>query len=285
MPRINVQGTTVEYLDQGSGDLAVLLHSSGASAAQWRALAETLAQHYRVIAPDLYGYGATPHWAGRGPFSLCHEAAIVHALLERLGAPAHLVGHSYGGAVALHVAAMAEHELLSLTLIEPVAFHLLRGGDAADGDALHEIMGVVDGVTRSLLCGDYAGGFCRFVDYWTGCGAWTALSPARRDALAPRLAKVALDFHATLTEPTRLDDARAIGVPALLIQGAATKEPTRRICHHLARTLPEARHHTIDGAGHMAPLTHGDAVNPLVAAHLATNATHLVRRSRWASCR
>lgn len=285
MPRINVQGTAVEYLDQGSGDLVVLLHSSGASGTQWRALAETLAEHYRVIAPDLYGYGATPHWTGRGAFSLGHEAAIVQALLERLGAPAHLVGHSYGGAVALNVAATVQHALLSLTMIEPVAFHLLRGGNAADSDALHEIMGVVENVTRSLICGDYAGGFCRFVDYWTGCGAWAALSPARRDALAPRLAKVALDFHATLTEPTRLDDARAIGVPTLLIQGAVTKEPTRRICNHLARTLPEACQHTIDGAGHMAPLTHGEAVNPLIVAHLATNATHLTRRTKWASYR
>src|SRR6185295_11188644 len=103
--------------------------------------------------------------------------------------------------------------------------------------------------------------------------------------MAPRLAKVALDFHATLTAPMRLDDTRAIGVPTLLIEGAATKQPTRRICRLLTRTLPEACHHTIDGAGHMAPLTHGEAVNPLVAAHIETNATHLTRRSRWVSYR
>src|SRR5262245_40305747 len=104
----------------------VLLHSSGASGAQWRTLAEQLGERYHVVAPDLYGYGASAPWPGHGPFSLAHEAEIVHALLDRLGERVHLVGHSYGGAVALHVARLHSERLRSLALIEPVAFHLLH---------------------------------------------------------------------------------------------------------------------------------------------------------------
>ena len=283
MPRINIQGTAVEYLDQGSGDLAVLLHSSGASAAQWRALTETLAQHYRVIAPDLYGYGATPHWAGRGAFSLCHEAAIVHELLDRLGAPAHLIGHSYGGAVALHVAGASEQELLSLTLIEPVPSAARRGfcrqrraaRDHGRGRWRH---------TRSdlrRLCRRLRP-FRRLLDRLRRVGGPVVVAvrcarPAARQGGAgfPRDAHRA-DAARRCARCRRADPAD----PWRRDEGT-----TRRICNHLARTLPEARLHTIDGAGHMAPLTHGDAVNPLVVAHLATNATHLIRRTRWASCR
>src|SRR5688572_6699464 len=99
MPAIEISGSRVEYLEQGRGEPVVLLHSSASSGAQWRALAERLSSRYRVIAPDLYGYGATAHWPGQGPFHLEREAEIVEALLARVGEPAHLVGHSYGGAV------------------------------------------------------------------------------------------------------------------------------------------------------------------------------------------
>src|SRR6185503_3141479 len=62
---------------------------------------------------------------------LGQEAALVRALLDRYDGPAHLVGHSYGGAVALNVAHSRGAMLRSLTLIEPVAFHLLRDGNEA----------------------------------------------------------------------------------------------------------------------------------------------------------
>lgn len=269
MSRIEIGGVQVEYHEQGTGQPVVLLHSSGASGGQWRALAERLSARYRVVAPDLYGYGASAHWPGRGAFSLAHEAEIVHAMLGRVGEPAHLVGHSYGGAVALHVARLRSDLLRSLTVIEPVAFHLLSDRS--------EIIEVAESVTRALACGDYAGGLARFVDYWSGPGSCDAMPAAKRDAMAARLAKVALDFHATLSEPARLEDFRDLPLPALLLQGACSPLPTRRICELLARVLPESRLATIEGAGHMAPLTHRDRVNALIAAHIELNSGRLSR--------
>jgi pimeloyl-ACP methyl ester carboxylesterase len=243
----------------------ILLHSSASSAAQWRALAAELSGRYRVIAPDLYGYGATPNWPGREAFSLAHEAEIVHALIGDAGEPAHLVGHSYGGAVALHVARVRGERVRSLTVIEPVAFHLLAERS--------EINSVAEGVARAIACGDYFGGCRSFVDYWSGPGSWDALPAATRGALAPRLAKVALDFHAAFGEPAGVDDFRLMAVPTLLVQGARSPQPTRRICELLAGVLPDAWVKTIDGAGHMAPLTHRDAVNAVITAHLESNST------------
>jgi len=271
MARVEIHGSSIEYVEQGSGELVVLLHSSGSSGAQWRALVERLSRRYRVIAPDLLGYGATANWTGRGAFCLGHEAAVLRALFDRLDEPAHLVGHSYGGAVALNIARQRSDRLCSLTLIEPVAFHLLREGDETDAAALLEISEIAGMVARSLACGDYLGGFGRFIDYWSGPGAWAAIPAAKRDALAPRLAKVALDFHSTINEPAGLDDMQAIGVPTLLIQGACTALPTRRICQQLARVLPEVAMRIVDGAGHMLPFTHRDEVNGLIAAHLDFN--------------
>jgi pimeloyl-ACP methyl ester carboxylesterase len=76
MSSIEIGGTHVEYCEQGSGEPVLLLHSSGSSSAQWRALMERLSARFRVVAPDLYGYGGTALWPGRGPFHLAHEAEI-----------------------------------------------------------------------------------------------------------------------------------------------------------------------------------------------------------------
>lgn len=249
----------------------VLLHGSASSGAQWRALAGRLEPGRRVIAPDLYGYGAAAPWSGRGPFRLWHEAESVLAQIERLDGPVHLVGHSYGGTVALSIARRRRDLVRSLALIEPVAFHLLRHGDAADAAALVEIRRVAAQMERALACGDYENGCGNFVDYWNGEGTWEQMPAARREALVPRLAKIVLDFHATINEDAAPADLRNMAVPTLLLQGAATVQPIRRICRLVADALPAARFETIAGAGHMLPLTHRDEVNDAVVAHIEEN--------------
>jgi len=148
-------------------DPVVLLHCSGSSGAQWRPLAAALGKRYQVFAPDLIGYGASRPWVG-GEFSLAREAAAVRSLIGHLDETVHLVGHSYGGAVALNIARTRPELLRSLTLVEPSAFHLLRGGDATDLAALREITAVPFDARAALAAGDDCGGFGRFVDYWSG---------------------------------------------------------------------------------------------------------------------
>ena len=134
-----------------------------------------LGARYRVLAPDLIGYGKTAPWSGQGEFSLAQEAAGVLGLVDP-DRPLHLVGHSYGGGVALHIARTRPELLRTLTLIEPSAFHLLHGGARGDTDALLEIFGVAAQARAALASGDYMGGFGRFVDYWGGPGSWAALA-------------------------------------------------------------------------------------------------------------
>lgn len=255
--------------ERGHGTPVVLLHSSGASGGQWRVLADVLSRRWRAIAPDLCGYGGSSAWFGSGAFTLGHEAQRLQRLLGDLDEPVHLIGHSYGGAVALHLARMRGLPLRSLTLIEPVAFHLLRGRSGPDAAALAEITRLAGAVQRALVRGDLDGGYGRFVDYWSGRGTWEQLPAARRAELAPQLAKVALDFEAALNEPGSPDELRTLALPTLLIRGARSVLPTQAICNRLAATLPDVRSEVIDGAGHMAPLTHREVVNRHIAGWLA----------------
>jgi pimeloyl-ACP methyl ester carboxylesterase len=248
----------------------VLLHCSGSSGAQWRALATRLGARYQVLAPDLIGYGKAAPWSG-GEFRLAHEAAAVRSLIGRMGEPVHLVGHSYGGAVALHMARTRPELLRSLTLIEPSAFHLLRNGDPTDVAALREIIAVAAAATAALAVGDYCEGFGRFVDYWSGPGSWADMPSEKRAAFAPQLAKVVLDFHALLSEPAEIEDVLDIALPTLLVQGGCTTLPARCVSARLRMALPEATFRVVRGAGHMLPITHRDQVNDLIAAQIAAN--------------
>lgn len=258
----------VNTLERGRGTPVILLHSSGASSGQWRVLADALSPRWRVIAPDLCGYGGSSPWLGSGAFTLAHEAQRLQKLLDDLDEPVHLVGHSYGGAVALHLARMRCVRLRSLTLIEPVAFHLLRGRSGPDAAALAEITRLAGAVQRALVRGDLDGGYGRFVDYWSGRGTWEQLPAARRAQLAPQLAKVALDFEAALHEPGTLSEMRTLEAPTLLVRGARTVLPTQALCNLLAAALPNVHSEVLDAAGHMAPLTHREAVNRLIVERL-----------------
>jgi pimeloyl-ACP methyl ester carboxylesterase len=248
-------------------EVVVLLHCSGSSGAQWRSLEAKIGGRYRVLAPDLRSCGG-----------LAQEAAPIVAMIERLGEPAHLVGHSYGGGVALHIARTRPELLHSLTLIEPSAFHLLRGGDTIDAAALREIMEVALEAKTSLAAGDHSGGFGRFVDYWKP-GSWEAMPAEKRAALAPQLAKVTLDFRALLGERAEIDDVRQVAVPTLLLQGGCTRLPSRCVVHRLRSALPQVSYRVIQGAGHMLPVTHREQVNPLIDEHIGANGAATLREA------
>src|SRR5258706_10486964 len=99
MPTTFVRDVNVHYREAGDGLGVVLLHSAGSSSGQWRRLTERLASRYRVLAPDLLGYGGTGHLSTGRPDLIAHEAEISAATIRTPDAPVHLGGHSYGGPV------------------------------------------------------------------------------------------------------------------------------------------------------------------------------------------
>ncbi|HPC11709.1 MAG TPA: alpha/beta fold hydrolase, partial [candidate division Zixibacteria bacterium] len=113
-------------LVHGEGATILCLHASTSSSKQWQPLAERMAARYRVVAADLYGYGQSPEWHGERPLTLDDEISLIADEIAAADEPVHLVGHSYGGAVAARVAVAYPDRVASLTLYEPVMFGLLR---------------------------------------------------------------------------------------------------------------------------------------------------------------
>jgi pimeloyl-ACP methyl ester carboxylesterase len=164
-------------------DRAIALHCSGAGASQWDLLAETLGGKYRLLTPEHYGSVSRGPWPGQHAFTLADEAARTIALIDHSERKVHLVGHSYGGGVALHAALARPDRIASLALYEPSAFHLLPQLGASGVEARAEISGIATLVGDAVVRGDYRGGVAAFVDYWSGVGAWNAMRPAAQDTL------------------------------------------------------------------------------------------------------
>ncbi|MCZ6764168.1 MAG: alpha/beta hydrolase [Alphaproteobacteria bacterium] len=273
MPHVVVGGGAVYYQDlgpdRGEGEPVILAHSSTMSGAQWRSLAEILVSRHRLLIPDLWGYGDSDPWPGPGPLTLAGEAAIIFEMMRLAGAPAHLVGHSYGGAACLHAALAEPDRVASLVAYEPVAFHFLDRSDAGDAAAHDEITCVADRISGYVMAGDMEGSMEFFVDYWNGPGAWRRLSDETRVELAGRAPKVVHEFAAILDDDVDLADPAQFDRPVLLLSGERSPSPAGHVTARLAKTLTAARLETVADASHMGPVTHRDPVNRLIVDYLS----------------
>jgi hypothetical protein len=88
----------IDVAEVGSGPPVVLVHSSVSGNRQWKKLAAQLSDRYRVVMPNLIGYGNTPAWHSERPMTLQDAAEAVLAVCAQLDGPIRLVGHSWGGA-------------------------------------------------------------------------------------------------------------------------------------------------------------------------------------------
>jgi pimeloyl-ACP methyl ester carboxylesterase len=246
--------------------IVVCLHSSGSSSRQWAALQARLAPEIRVIVPDLYGHGNARAWTGPADAIVEADAERVLEAIGGAGAPVHLVGHSYGGAVALRVAALEPDRVRSLALYEPVAFGLLLQDDEPSYAA--EIVSVGNAIVEQVALGHSLAAAEQFVDYWSGPGSWSSLPPFRRTAVLDRIATVAAHFRSLLERPTGVAELCRIDQPVLLMHGERTTRPVRRLVRLLEAALPRACVTTLARLGHMGPVTDPDAVNPHIESFL-----------------
>lgn len=257
-----VQSAPVRVVSRqiGSGSAVVCLHSSGGSSAQWKGLTAQLAREHQVIAPDFLGHGRSPQADPSGPTILDQDAAQVAAIAAAHGG-AHLVGHSYGGAVALRVALDHPALVRSLVLYEPVAFGMLQ--QAPEHASLWQEIGqlgraiVLQSQMRRLLAAAKI-----FVDYWSGAGSWLRIGAAKQGTIALRMPAVAEHFSAIFS--WQLQPLRDLRLPVVLMHGERTRRVTKAIVAELAAQLPQAMQTRIGCAGHMGPVTHADAFNAAV---------------------
>jgi pimeloyl-ACP methyl ester carboxylesterase len=248
----------------------VLLHSSASSARQWESLVETLRPRFRVYPVELHGHGRQTEWRGDSPLTLADEAALAEPLLAEAGG-AHVVGHSFGAAVALKLATLYPGRVRSLAAYEPVMFRWLID-DEAHHRPTPEIVAIADSIRDRLESGDEHSAAQRFVDFWSGTGSWESLPGGKRDSIATRMRAVLSHFDALFREPLQRAQLALLRMPMLFMTGAQTVDVTRRLGELLRRALHRADHEVLHGMGHMGPITHAAEVNRRIVEFLHAHA-------------
>jgi len=239
------------------------------SSRQWGRLSEVLGRTHRVIAPDLLGSGGNPPWPHEKLFDLSEDVDAIEALVDTLGEPVHVVGHSYGGLLAMKLARRDPSRIRSLTAYDPVAFGVLHALNDAEGLADLARAGSNPVFTDFAHGGDEAW-FEVFVDYWNGPGAWRGLTEAGRESFLRVGRKVFFEVWSLMHDRTPASLYAGIDAPALFLGGETSPPAARRVVALLGEAFPRGRVQMVPGAGHMGPLTHAAFVNEIIAAHIVS---------------
>jgi pimeloyl-ACP methyl ester carboxylesterase len=268
-PVINPMPINVDFIEAGSvGPVVMLVHSSVSGARQWRRLMEDLKDRFCVRAVNLFGYGKTPPWSAEAMQSLDDQARLVETALPANAGEICLVGHSFGASVAMKAAARLAGRVTKLVLLETNPFSLLA--QAGRIGAFAEAMELRNYIKKFGALGQWGTAAEKFADYWGGAGTWREMALERRVAFAEALKPNFFEWDAVMNENTSLQQwTRLFPRSTLAVYDPGTVWPVREIAALLRRSCPGWTHREVPGAGHMAPVTRPDLINPLVDSFLS----------------
>jgi pimeloyl-ACP methyl ester carboxylesterase len=252
-----VNGARLFYELTGSGDPLVLVHGSWVDHTSWQLVVPDLARSFRVLTYDRRGHSLSEMPLGQG--SRREDEEDLAALVEALDlAPAHGVGNSFGGSIALGLAARRPDLFRSLSVHEAPLMGLVAD-DAELRPLITEFWGRIESVVDQLRAGDIEGGTRRFVEEVAlGPGAWEQLPEEVRQMNMNN----APTFLGEVQDPKAADfDVSALlrfSSPVLLTEGDQSPPWFPKIMSKLAGTIDGAERLTFSGAGHVPQLTHPD---------------------------
>jgi len=256
----------IDYQESGHGPTVVFAPGSCSTGAAWRPIISHCEGRFRCVTTSLLGYGGTAERRTAADASIAHVAAVLEAVIRRAGRPAHLVGHSFGGLVALAVALRRSVPLASLSILEaPAAQLLYEVGEHAHYRAFRQM---TDAYFAAFAAGK-ADAIASMIDFYGGAGTFAAWpEPVRAYAMqttAVNLRDWASAYGFQLS-PALL---ASLELPVLVIRGGSSHAAVRRANELLGRHCPGAALATVDGAAHFMITSHAREIAALLSEHIS----------------
>jgi pimeloyl-ACP methyl ester carboxylesterase len=234
-------GTPIAYWRSGEGPPLVLVHGTGPDHSRWAPVLPAFEQRYTVCAVDRRGRGGS---GDSEDFVMEREFEDMAVVVDSLGEPVSLLGHSYGGLCALE-AALLSRNVRVLALYEP-AFE--AGAEIYSAEVIERLetllrAGDRDGVVATTAR-QVAGVPPEVVEYMRSRPAWRARVAAAHTV--PRELRAVKTYR---FDPKRFRD---LAVPTLLLSGSESPSGYRMAVEAVDEALPDSRIVVMPGQGHVA---------------------------------
>lgn len=248
LKEIEIDGSRLAYEERGKGEPVILVHGDLADFRSWSAQLEALSHHYRVISYSRrFHYPNTLLDGGKRYSHRQHVDDLVSLIDSLRLKPAHLLGHSYGAAVAV-LAAMEQPELVrSLILCEPALFSILSRWQDRMSLAFHRVsLGVVQKLAETE---EQSQALSEYVNVVIGKDVFEDLSKEARLEITQN-AHTLLPMLKSSFEPIEMDLNRVgcLRGPTLVISGECSPRLYRRISSELHRSLTNSELQILAGA-------------------------------------
>ena len=270
----------IDYAECGTGPTIVLVPGSCSTGAAWRPVIATWNGQFRCVTTSLLGYGGTAERRTVGDADISHEAEILESVIRNAGGRAHLVGHSFGGLVALAVAFRKRVSLASLVILEAPAPEVLQDRGK------HQHYRAFRQMTEAYFA-DFAGGnqeaIATMIDFYGGAGTYASWPPRVRGYAVETTPVNILDWASAYGFALPAKSLTAVQIPTLVIRGGKSHPAVQRANGLLSECTSSAALVTIDTAAHFMIATHPDDVGRLIAQHVryAEAGQNRVREHVW----
>jgi pimeloyl-ACP methyl ester carboxylesterase len=254
-------GRKLNWREEGSGPPLVLVHGSPADGRAWNRVVPFLKDRFRLVMPDLPGYGASDPVPDEPKGRTALMGTALARLIESVG-PAAVAGHSFGGLVALEaILQLKPGAATRLTLLEPM---FIRGLNLVNDPTVPPMQAYFEAYIRRVDSGE-ADAVALMIDYWFGKGAFTRLPEPVRGYLNANAARNALDVRSSFAADMTASQLAAITLPVQMVWGDRSPEMVPAMGRALMKLVPGARLEAIAGGNHGMLDFHPEAV----AKHIA----------------
>ena len=263
-----VQGVTLNYLEQGQGVPVVFVHGAFSDHRNWEAQRAAISKRYRYIALDQRYFGTAGWSDNAAKYSVATHASDLATFIQYLNVgPVHVVGWSYGGAVALVLASQRPDLVQSLFLNEPALGSIVI--DPAEQKTLAEERRGTAPALAASRAGDQPQAVQLFADWVNDQpGSFQALPTTMRNVHLENARTLPAHFAAPPPPAITCAQLGQIKVPVTVAKGQQTRPFFAILANAAHGCIPGSRLIVTPNSRHMAPAQNPSAFNAALLAHL-----------------
>jgi len=242
------------FEEQGCGPAIVFIHGSYATTSTWKKMVDQLSIDHQCISIKLPGHCGTPDPDDFAKPTIDTEITIIEQVVRSLThEPVHLVGHSFGGVIALALALKGRLNISQVSLFEPVAVWVLKR--VKDKKMLEEAQQFLSRYRRDVF-NKVPQVYGQVIDFWGGSGAFESLPDFIKNAMEPLVENNIRHWNMDAAIHNTVTDLQSCQIPMRIICGDQSNPVARAIAAHLSCAIPNNKQYLIKGASHFLVTSH-----------------------------